>query len=618
MLLEQDAKRLSIFAYYDADGVVDDYVIYLLEQVGAHCAKQIVVVNGALLPEAEKRLRACCTQLMIRPNEGFDVTAYQEAFLQAEDVEQYEEVLFYNQTVFGPVCPLGPMFESMAQQDVDFWGLTRHKGAHSASWDTNVAIAPHVQSYFFAVRKSLFMAPAFYEYWENLPKIESYWDAVGKHEVLFTEHFKNIGYTWDVYLHTEDLEAYNDYPLMGMPTELLARGCPFVKRKSFLCNRHSYSTVPQGAAPRMLYDWMCEKTQYPIALIVQNLLRTSDIATLQDAMTLVYDVRASRGKAGKNVVVLWFAQDALAPVLCRAAQALQKDTSMICLFATQALKNQYSPELLRNVKCIVTPQNGAEHLFGALWGKVEAYENVLYLHNGLPQILHEFADATTLGIAVESLVPKGCDALLNEHPEFGAIVPVHSLHQENLSLGLNWPTVAAQLRESLADAGIAVPLGAEKPGFAVRGGMFFARTEAVRPLTKFTFRDAYFEGLYPAWDFLVPLAVQSAGFLTAVSCAQQQAYIAMENDRVLLRSMAEKWATPSMRCCDQLLFRQQAILDFYRERRYQMTLEQAFQAKLTLKQKLWICAQIFLKPETFAKLHKKASVPPTPQIDPLE
>ena len=62
-------------------------------------------------------------------------------------------------------------------------------------------------------------------------------------------------------------------------------------------------------------------------------------------------------------------------------------------------------------------------------------------------------------------------------------------------------------------------------------------------------------------------------------------------------------------------------MDFYYERRYQMTLEQAFAAPLTAKQKLWICLQILLKPTTFQKLHRllgrKGEAPPLP-ADPLD
>ncbi|MEG2393987.1 MAG: rhamnan synthesis F family protein, partial [Ruthenibacterium sp.] len=503
----ENSKRLAIFAYYDADGIVDDYVVFLLKAMREQSTAQIVVVNGTLTPESEARVKTHCTQLLYRPNEGFDITAYKEAFLQIERPEQYDEIVFYNQTVFGPVCSLHTMFNAMAQKNLDFWGLTRHKGARKASWDTQVSIAPHLQSYFFAVRRSMFTAPAFREYWENLPAIGGYWDAVSKHEVMFTQHFAQLGYLWDAYLRTEDLEACNDYPMMGMPLELLRRGSPFVKRKSFLCSRHSYTTVPQGAAPQQAYDYVRTCTDYPVAYINQNLLRTADAAVLHGALTLAFDPAQTQGKSGRTVAVLWFAGDALGDMLCAAAGDLQKDTAILCLFASAALRDTFKGRLPPKTQCIVTQENGMAYLFGKLWKNLSVFENLLYLNSGMPLMLDEIYDATTLQTAVDSKMAAGCGALLAQREDIGALVPLCSQHQECLSLGLNWPSIAPGLKDALHKAGITVPLGEAAPGFAVRGSMFFARTKAVEPLSRFPFEASHFTGLYPACEYLVPLAV---------------------------------------------------------------------------------------------------------------
>ena len=67
----------------------------------------------------------------------------------------------------------------------------------------------------------------------------------------------------------------------------------------------------------------------------------------------------------------------------------------------------------------------------------------------------------------------------------------------------------------------------------------------------------------------------------------------------------------------------QWIKDFYDERRYQMTLEQAFKAKLSFKQKLWIISQLLLSPQAFERLQRllhRGKLPPAhPQPkDPLD
>ena len=606
MRLSPDAKRLAVFAYFDEDGIVDDYIPYLVRAVGTFCTEQIAVVNGALTPESEAKLRPCVTRILYRENEGFDITGYKAGLFSVRDRwPEFDEVLFYNQTIFGPVCPLDGLFRTMGDRDVDFWGLTRHKGARHASWDVAESIAPHVQSFFFAVRGPMLRSPEFLDYWENLPAIKTYWDAVGKHEVVFTKHFADLGFSWDVYIHTEDLEQYNDYPMMGMPALLLAeRGCPFFKRKSFLLPRRMYSMVPQGEAPRQLWDYLDAHTDYPLGLVAQNLTRTGDITTVTNALTPYYDLPPAKAAAEGTAVVLWFDGDALGDLLCRAAR-LQRGAQVFALFSGEELMERWLPLLPENTEYLLANISGLRVLFTHLWDKLQAFRYLLYLNNGLPPLIEEFADATTLDMAVESLAASDCGAFLEAHPAYGLVVPPVGSHQECLSMGLNWPKVSKKLKGRLAAAGLRIPLGEKHAGLAVRGGMFFARTAALAPLAGFSLRKSDSRGNYPAEEFLPPLAAQAAGYLTAFSCREHTAFNLLANQANLLTEYNELWATPVRRSPDTVLFRMEAIRDFYYERRFQMTLEQAFAAKLSFKQKLWITLQIWLKPETFARLRGK-------------
>lgn len=51
--------------------------------------------------------------------------------------------------------------------------------------------------------------------------IESYTDSVQRYESVFTKQFADKGYQWDVYVNTDDLKEFTDYPLLVCPTRLL-------------------------------------------------------------------------------------------------------------------------------------------------------------------------------------------------------------------------------------------------------------------------------------------------------------------------------------------------------------------------------------------------------------
>ena len=593
MRLPEGAKRLAVFAYYDKDGIVDGYVPYLLKAVRRFCTRQVVMVNGALTDEARAALEQCADAVCQRPNEGFDITAYRDALL-AEDLGSFDEVLFYNQTIFGPVCPLDEMFREMDGRDVDFWGLTRHKGAKAASWNDKIPIPPHVQSFFFAVRGKMLHSPEFEEYWRSLPAIHGYWEAVEKHEIRFTRHFADLGYRWDVYVRTEDLEAYNDYPLMGMPTLLLReRGCPFFKRKNFLTVRHLYTTVPQGDATRTLYEYLRDETDYPTGLIFENLLRTEPLESLVQAMGLCWVIGETPRARGRVKALLCVTSEALAPLMMRALNGLPDFVDCEVVYAGQALQEAAEPLASRPHDSSTAPGHPGQYLMSHVQEYRSGYEYLLFLSDAMPPVLEQFADATSLWAAVQSLEVEQCVAALRQDANVGLLMPLMPSHQEALTIGINLKNQSGLLQQ----AGLRVPMG--PCGVAARGGMFFARTAA---LSSLAVEGSLFEGLYPAWEFVPPLLAQQNGYMTAfVSTARRMAAELLNKDS-MLSEIERMWATPRKTRYDQLTFRMQAILDFYYDRRYQMTLEQAFQAPLTAKQKLWICLQILLKPSVFEKL----------------
>lgn len=50
-------KRLLVYFFWDAEGVVDDYVLSTLQALRSYSARILVVVNGPLTPAGETRLK---------------------------------------------------------------------------------------------------------------------------------------------------------------------------------------------------------------------------------------------------------------------------------------------------------------------------------------------------------------------------------------------------------------------------------------------------------------------------------------------------------------------------------------------------------------------------------
>lgn len=286
-------KRAALFFMYDKQGVVDRYILELLRDIRGNVDSLVVVVNGTLLKEGADALSCLAEKVIFRDNTGFDVYAYKCGleYLRQNDIAQWDEIVMFNFTNFGPVYPFRETFESMDGRTVDFWGLTMHHGMkddpyHRCRYN---CIPEHIQSSFIAVRKSLFLSDDFLTYWDEMPKINDYIDAIVNHEAVFTKHFSDKGYSYDVYVDTSAWKDIHPYPLMMMPVRLIAeKRCPVFKRKTFYNYYEEFLDVSTGVQARELYNYLKDNGLYDTNLIWESILRTANMYDIKERMQLNY------------------------------------------------------------------------------------------------------------------------------------------------------------------------------------------------------------------------------------------------------------------------------------------------------------------------------------------
>ena len=54
----ESINRLLVYFFWDADGIVDDYVLHSIKALGEHSSQIIVVVNGEVNPLGYRKLRS--------------------------------------------------------------------------------------------------------------------------------------------------------------------------------------------------------------------------------------------------------------------------------------------------------------------------------------------------------------------------------------------------------------------------------------------------------------------------------------------------------------------------------------------------------------------------------
>lgn len=265
-----------IYVVYDRRGSVEEFVRYALQGMRDSSAHILAVVNGSLDAEGRALLETVSDEILVRSNEGFDIWAHKDALDHVGDrIADFDEVLLTNDTWFGPVRPYAPVFERMAAQDVHFWGMTDHDWEPLNKFTNEGELPYHLQSFWIAVRKEMFLSPEWRAYWRDLPEMPSYFDAVLKHEIQFTKHFADQGYTHAVAFASADYPT--EHPALFNADLLLADGCPLIKRRPFF---HYPPFLDRHAVIGRRTVAEITRYGYPIDLMWSNLARNVQPKTL--------------------------------------------------------------------------------------------------------------------------------------------------------------------------------------------------------------------------------------------------------------------------------------------------------------------------------------------------
>lgn len=207
-------NNLFIFCHFDAANKISENTIHYLKDIYDNCDGDIIfVTNSEKLPANEiSKVENFCKKIIIRNNIGYDFAAYYSGFVQAENKENYKNIIFANDSVFGPFYSLRKVFDKMAPIQCDAWCIT-----------DNIFPNPHMQSYFLVFRNSaLKFLNEFYSSFEYLSDKE---EIIKKYEIGFSNEFKKAGLNFAALCKHEEMIGFekisNDEILKDLKSTIL-------------------------------------------------------------------------------------------------------------------------------------------------------------------------------------------------------------------------------------------------------------------------------------------------------------------------------------------------------------------------------------------------------------
>lgn len=181
-------NRACVFAHFDRDGLVDEYVYYYLRALRrvANTVVFVTVVDISLDDIA--KLESLKVEVIKRENRGYDFYSYKTG-IDSLDIARYDELILCNDSVYGPLVPLERVFGRMAGKECDIWGITDSR-----------SISYHLQGYFILCRKPVLRSSVFSDFWEKMAILDDKSAIVRTYEVGFSSLLSNAGFLSGTYI----------------------------------------------------------------------------------------------------------------------------------------------------------------------------------------------------------------------------------------------------------------------------------------------------------------------------------------------------------------------------------------------------------------------------------
>lgn len=549
-----DGRRLVIYVVYDRRGGVEEFVRHALAGMRDDAAHILAVVNGSLDDEGRRLLETVTDDILVRSNDGYDIWAHKEGLeYVGERISEFDEVLLTNDTWFGPVRPYAPVFERMDARTVHFWGMTDHEWEPLNKFTGSGELPYHLQSFWIAVRREMFLSDEWRNYWRDLPEMPDYFDAVLKHETQFTKHFTDRGFSCDVAFASSEYPT--EHPALFNPDLLLADGCPLVKRRPFF---HYPPFLDRNAVigRRTLDD--IQRYGYPIEHLWSNLARNVQPKTLNtDAAMLEVlpevEVAYDRAKPLRLAVLAHCADPrTIDHLLNRIVQVpvpfdlvlttVDEDGAKAASIAVADRDLPFAAKIDVRVVAATAGREMSAFLVGCRDVLDSSYDLVIRIHSRAPRKRGANAARYFRRFQLENLLSSpgyiaNLIGLFQREPGLGAVFPP-MMHIGYALAGRGWSQYREPAVELCKRLGIKVPFDGTTP-LAPMGGMWIGRPEALRLLIdqNLTFDDyeKFNAGKKDAPDLariqerVIPLAMGELGFHSRTVMNEEHAGIAYAN-----------------------------------------------------------------------------------------
>lgn len=561
--------RLGIVSISDKDGIVDEYIIYLIKSLSRVAEKILVVANGKLSVEGRRKLSQC-TERVVTRNGADDWGAWQYGLgtiIGWEQLSDYDEIVLCNDNFFGPFVPFEMIFGKMEEREADLWSLSCHYEKKGGQWGINSEYIPvALDCDFLVIGRCLHESREFREYMEK--KFFSTEQEPLKQAREFTEYFRDRGFSWDVYVDMKEEQRGHrdlDYDIcLYEPYYLLnKKHFPMLKKDCFATPLSKNLRYNQGGELRKALLYI-KDLGYDLGMIWKHVLRCCHLSDIFEAVGLEYIVRdndenlslSSELKEKVIVILHLYYMDQLDYVEHYIKQ-IPKGIKILITVGDEEKKEilQQRFACYNQIKFLKVENRGRD-MSALLVGARDILSKYKYIcfchdkksgHHPFPTG-REFQELLWGNLLCSPSYISGVLKLFEGEKHLGLLVPPSPMHGDYTNcLGNRWTENWGSAQLFAKEWGLKVPLAKDKNPLSI-GGTFWCRREALDKIFSVDWQYSDFPEEPMAYDGQIshilerifPFVAQEAGFYTGWIMNQEQVRLEARNFRYMIETLTHK------------------------------------------------------------------------------
>ena len=222
----RNLRLVCVFSHFDAAGRILPYVQrYLSELVRCGFELHLVTTSPNLRSSDRLEVERAGVRVHCRENVGMDFGSWQWALNHVVPLGEVDWLLLVNDSVFGPIFDLEPLFCAQFAKNWDFWGIT---DSYEVAW--------HLQSYFLCFRGDVARSEAFRKVFEvDFTRLTKR-SIIRRGEISLSQSLHRSGFRGAAVCPFDALRKLRNFGQCNAThfywDQLIARlRCPFVKRE---------------------------------------------------------------------------------------------------------------------------------------------------------------------------------------------------------------------------------------------------------------------------------------------------------------------------------------------------------------------------------------------------